>query len=328
VAGARAAATEGAKAFQEGRWQDAVDLFTRAESLVHAPPHLLFLARAQVKLGRLVAARELYNKILREPLAGDAPPAFLTAREAAEAEIETIEPRLARLTIKVEGASEKPVTVTMDGRPVASALIGVSAPADPGKHELSATAEGFIAKPQTVTLAEGGQGQVLLSLVPDPNYKPPAPPPGDAPAAAPASSGMASAPPVGSEPQATSLAVPAYTAFGVGAVGLGAGILFTLQSSSKRSDADDAFATCQAAGDGDCRENDPSAGEVVSLEDDAKSAQTLATIGYIVGGVGVAAGVTLLILDGSGGSESAGSRSSPTLRAWVGYRSAGLHGTF
>ncbi|HEX9621815.1 MAG TPA: tetratricopeptide repeat protein, partial [Polyangiaceae bacterium] len=89
MAGARAAATEGAKAFQEGRWQDAVDLFTRAESLVHAPPHLLFLARAQVKLGRLVAARELYNKILREPLAGDAPPAFLTAREAAEAEIET-----------------------------------------------------------------------------------------------------------------------------------------------------------------------------------------------------------------------------------------------
>lgn len=329
VAGARAAATEGAKAFQQGRWQDAVDLFTRAESLVHAPPHLLFSARAHAKLGRLVAARELYNKILREQLADDAPPAFVSARDAAKSEIQAIEPRLAKLTIEVEGAADKQVAVTMDGRPVASALIGLPTPADPGKHEITATAEGFVAKPQSVTLAEGGQGQVTLSLVPDPSYKPPAPPPSATPAMAPAAAPTAAPEaPVGSEPHGPSLAVPAYTALGVGAIGLGAGVIFTLQSSSKRSDAVDTFEQCQADGGGQCRAGDPLGPQVTSLEDDAKSAQTLATIGYIVGGVGVAAGVTLLIVDSSSEGGSAAATSGPELGAWVGYRSAGLYGTF
>src|ERR1700709_1363758 len=53
-AGARVAATEGVKAINEKRWADAADLFTRAESLVHSPVHLLYLARAQEKLGKLV----------------------------------------------------------------------------------------------------------------------------------------------------------------------------------------------------------------------------------------------------------------------------------
>jgi len=49
-AGARTLATEGAQAFNESRFKDAVDLFSKAESLVHAPPHLLFMARAHAKL--------------------------------------------------------------------------------------------------------------------------------------------------------------------------------------------------------------------------------------------------------------------------------------
>src|SRR5512146_2478764 len=56
--GARAAAVEGAKAFSEKRWADAIDFFKRAESLVHAPPHLLYMARAQAQIGQLVEARE------------------------------------------------------------------------------------------------------------------------------------------------------------------------------------------------------------------------------------------------------------------------------
>src|ERR1700742_3765530 len=75
-AGARVAATEGVKAINEKRWADAADLFTRAESLVHSPVHLLYLARAQVQLGKLVKARENYNRIIREHFAPDAPDAF------------------------------------------------------------------------------------------------------------------------------------------------------------------------------------------------------------------------------------------------------------
>src|SRR3954451_11899470 len=79
-AGARAAATEGAKAMEEGRYEQAIDLFTRAESLVHAPPHLVYMARSYVKLGKLVRASETYLKVTRETLPSNAPKAFTDAQ--------------------------------------------------------------------------------------------------------------------------------------------------------------------------------------------------------------------------------------------------------
>src|SRR6185503_4518095 len=84
-AGARTMATEGAKAFAAQRWSEAADLFTRAEAILHAPPHLLFLARARVKLGQLVLARETYTKIVRENIPANAPAAFVDAQTAAKA---------------------------------------------------------------------------------------------------------------------------------------------------------------------------------------------------------------------------------------------------
>src|SRR5262245_47766485 len=74
-AGARSLATEGATAFKDGRYKDAVDLFTKAESLMHAPPHLLYLARSHVKLGQYVKAREAYLRITKEQLPGNSPQA-------------------------------------------------------------------------------------------------------------------------------------------------------------------------------------------------------------------------------------------------------------
>src|SRR5215468_6119020 len=103
-AGARSLATEGAQAFNEGRFKDAVDLFTKAESLVHAPPHLLFMARAHAKLGQFVKAREAYLKIVKEQLAPNAPQAFRDAQATADEERKQVEPHIGRLTVKVEGA--------------------------------------------------------------------------------------------------------------------------------------------------------------------------------------------------------------------------------
>ena len=79
-AGARAAAGEGLKAFNEGRHAEAIDLFTRAESLVHAPPHLLYIARANEKLGWLVLTGKIIQIGL--PFLGhsDAVPTFFCSQ--------------------------------------------------------------------------------------------------------------------------------------------------------------------------------------------------------------------------------------------------------
>src|SRR5688500_13346088 len=82
-AGARSVATAGVAAFNGGRYKEAVDLLTRAETLMHAPPHLLHLARAYSKLGQYVKAREAYLRIIKEQLAANAPPAFRDEQTAA-----------------------------------------------------------------------------------------------------------------------------------------------------------------------------------------------------------------------------------------------------
>lgn len=325
IAGARSAATQGVKAYEAGDYAQAVDLFQRAESLVHAPPHLLYMARAHEKLGHLVTARELYNKIIRENLAPSAPQAFRDAQAAAEEEIRAVEPRLARLTVTVEAPPGVVATVTMDGKEVPAALLGVPRPVDPGEHVVEAKAEGYLAARQSTALTEGGNGTLALKLEVDPNAPVPAASP--EPANEPAPVAQPDPMPQDATPQdqGIGLRTPSYIAFGLGAVGLGAGLLFTLQSASKRSDADKLYDECASRGvDGQCKESDPLASDVASLDDEAGSARTLAIVGYAVGGLGVAAGVTLLVLD----SQRSKSGSEPRIVPWVGYQSAGISGTF
>lgn len=326
IAGARSAATQGVKAYDAGDYALAVDLFQRAESLVHAPPHLLYMARANEKLGRLVTARELYNKIIRESLPPSAPQAFRDAQAAAEEEIRGVEPRLARLTVTVEAPPGVAATVTMDGKEVPAALLGVPRPVDPGEHTVEAKAEGYLVARQSAALSEGGTGSLALKLEVDPNA-PAAASADPAPAAESHQVAMPAAMPADTGPrdESSGLRTPAYISFGVGAVGLGAGLLFTLQSARKRSDADDLFDKCASHGvDGQCKEEDPLSSEVASLDDEAGSAQTLAIVGYAVGGLGVAAGVTLLLLD----MQRSESAREPRIVPWVGYQSAGVAGTF
>src|SRR4051812_32878443 len=71
--GARAAATAGGKAYGDGQWEQSIDMFSRAETLVHSPVHLLYMGRAHEKLGQLVRARESYLRITNEELPASAP---------------------------------------------------------------------------------------------------------------------------------------------------------------------------------------------------------------------------------------------------------------
>jgi hypothetical protein len=325
---ARSLATEGSKAFNEGRFKDAVDMFQRAETLVHAPPHLLYLARSHAKLGQVVAAREAYLKILREQLPANAPSVFKDAKTAAEQEIRDVEPRIAKLTIQVQGAEGAgDLNVLLDGTPVESVLLGVARPIDPGAHTVEASATGFRANPQTVKLGDGESKSVLVAMSPAPGAAPPSATPA-AETAPPAEATTASAPPTADQgvakPGGTStLRLASYVALGVGAVGLGAGTIFTLQSASKRSDADAKFEECGGAAG--CRETDPLSAEVDSLDKDARSALTLGIVGFVVGGVGVAAGATLFVLSMN---DTAQASTEPKVEAFVGLSSAGIRGRF
>jgi tetratricopeptide (TPR) repeat protein len=326
-AGARSLATEGAAAFNDARYKDAVDLFTKAESLMHAPPHLLYLARAHAKLGQFVKAREAYLRVTKEQLAPNAPQAFREAQSTAQKELSAVNPKIGSLEIKVEGAeAAKDLAIKIDGTPIASVLVGVPQAVDPGEHRIEASATGFRAQPQTVRLGEGEKASTILKLEVDPNAAPataahpghaaPAAAPGAPPAAAPVRDTSVS---MDTTSSGSGMRIGSYVGFGVGAVGLGLGTVFLLKAGSKRSDAD---ALCNLP-NGACPASKKS--EIQALDDEAKSAATLSVVGFAVGGAGIAAGVEMLLLSGKSESSAA---ARPAIYPWVANDSAGLAGRF
>lgn len=323
-AGARTLATEGAQAFNEGRFKDAVDLFSKAESLVHAPPHLLFMARAHAKLGQYVKAREAYLKIIKEQLAPNAPQAFRDAQAAADEERKQVEPHIGKLLVKVEGAEgAKDLSVAIDGQPFPVVLLGVPQPMDPGDHTVTATATGFKAAPASVSLKDAGSGSVVVRMEVDNSAPAPvaapaaggAAPISAAPSQAPASDGGAS--------QGNGMRIGSYVGFGVGAVGLALGTVFVLKSSSNRKSADSAAAELAQKCGNLCDADSPEAKNVADLDDKARSAKTLGIVGYVVGGLGVATGVTLFVL-----SSKKDDAKAAFVAPYVGFGAAGVRGAF
>lgn len=314
-AGARALADQGLTAYEEGRFSDAVDLFTRAQSVIDAPIHLLYIARAQEKQGHLVQAMEAYNKAVRTQLSPGAPEVFVEAKKDAEKELEALIPRLPQVTVTVSGEEQaEDVVVKVDGEPLPAAFVGVKRPANPGKHTYSAEGATLEAPEVTIAVNEGGEAMVELVLrakavvaaapapEPAPKEAPPPPPP--------------------SEPRdtGTSSKLPAYAALGVGAVGLGAGTYFLIKRGSASDDAD--------ALDGECRTSrvcgEADASRLDTLDADAASYGTYSLVGYSVGLVGVGVGVYLLL---TGGDETA-SVFHDRIGVWATNDQVGIAGRF
>ncbi len=335
IAGARAAATEGAKAFNEGRYADAVDMMTRAESIVHSPVQKLYLARSLVKLGKLVKARETYLKIRRAGVAADASEAVRRAVGDAEKELQLLEPRLPYVTAAAQGAGPLPVTVTMDGVAIPQALLGVPLPIDPGKHVFQAFAEGKKSLEKSLTIAEGARETVVLDLQ-EQNGAAPAASPGptpDAPGAVPSAPGENTAavsltPPGGDSGTSgkgpNGLRIGSYVAFGVGAVGLGVGTFFLLDGSGKSSDSNSLFDSsgCGASPRGSAC-NVATQDKIKQLDSDAASASSLGAVGIIAGVAGVGAGIALFIVSGNDDHAAASS-----VTPYIGLGSLGVTGTF
>ena len=342
---ARDAANNGRKAFDAGKYEKAIDYLSRAEQLVHSPTHLLFIARAQAKLGQLVAAHETYLKISRETLAANAPKAFVSAQAAAETEQDALDDRLPSVTVVLQGATKAPdVSVQMDGTPLPPAMIGIPLPADPGEHVFKASGPTISSEPVTVKLTEAAKQTVTLTLrstgVARPVVAGPAKTstaPGMSPAtpvastanAVPAQSEASEVPSGGvssSSGHGPGLLIASFVSFGLGAASASIGTYYLLKSSGTRDDADKIDQQCGLASGGKCSDLDK-IDEILSKDNDADRQSKLGIAGLIGGGVGFAAGVTFLIVDATR-SDKAARQSTPHVTPVFGFRSIGLVGTF
>jgi len=305
---ARDLGNEGIDLYEKGRYPDALQRLERAYAVLKAPTLALWLARALEKNGKLVEAAERYREVIRAPLESDAPQVFVDAQASARTELAQLEARIPTVTVVLEGAPASEVEVSIDGSPVKSALVGLPFPLNPGTHAIEGSHGGIDAS-DSVTLAEGEKKSVALRFGGAPSDS-------ATPAAGESSPALAGSEPAG--PAADQGVADGslqrtlgWVGLGVGGAGLVFGGVTGLMVLSKKSDLDD----------GDCLDGACGPSERSQVES-YNSMRTLSTVGFVVGGVGLAAGATLLLTAPT--NESAKAYVSP----WVGIASAGVAGRF
>ena len=322
IAQARQLGQQAQAAYDAGNYAESEKLWAAAGKLYSQAPTLtLGLARTQAKLGKVVAAQENYNKIIREfSNAASAPPAFKDAHESAKAEVGAVSARVASVTVTVEGPTAPQVTI--DGQAVPAAALGLKRPVDPGQHVVKASADGYKPTETTFSVAEGGNAAAVLKMEKGGAavVAGPVPGPGPTPSEPGADTGKS-----GSMNKTL-----AYVAFGVGGAGLVVGAITGVIALGKAGDLKD---KC------DAEKNCPNTEQ--DAVDSYKTMGTLSTVGFIVAGVGGVTGLVLLLTAPKATASAGGSRYAThpggwavkqergvTMTPYFGGTSAGITGRF
>jgi hypothetical protein len=161
---ARELALSGADAFDKQDYVTALDRFQRAEALYRAPSIAVMVARCLARVGRVVEAVDKYEATRRIPLEANAPDAFHRAVADANAEVDAVKARVARLQLRLPADAPPSTEVRLDDRPVPAALLGVDIPVDPGAHRVVARASGRAPYHDQLVAAEGGRHEIQISL--------------------------------------------------------------------------------------------------------------------------------------------------------------------
>lgn len=231
----------------------------------------------------MVQAYESYQSIIREGLSPKASKVFKQAYADAEKEVGQISPRLGWVTLVIKGPDDPKVVIDQDTE-VPRAALNVKRAVNPGDHEVTATASGFLPNKAKFSVGEGEAIAVTVTLERDPNAKS-----AESQAQTSAGGSVQSKPGLPAEageqgaPRGKTQKILGFVSIGVGGAGLIAGGVTGYLAMNKKSKLDDA---CQG---GQCP---PSQQKNL---DAFHTFGTVSTIAFIVGGVGVATGVTLLL---------------------------------
>lgn len=157
---ARTVAEEALKLYDKGDYAGAYEKANRANELVHAPTMALLTGRCLEKLGRLVEASEKYLEASRATLEPNASAAQKSAQTEAEKARAALMPRIPSVELILDPPAPT-ARVTLDGKHVPPAMVGIKRPIDPGTHTV-AVARGSESATQDFTLKEADAVRVVL----------------------------------------------------------------------------------------------------------------------------------------------------------------------
>lgn len=189
------------------------------------------------------------------------------------------------------------VRVTMDGAEITKRLQGRAVDVDPGVHTFVFEAPDGKTE-QKLVVKQGTKDQALAVTIgaapPPPRMEPALPPPAMA------------------EERTSTLRYVGYAVGGLGIVGVGLGVVFGLSANSKFDES------TKDPNNTGCDANDVCGAQGKQARSDAQSAGTLATVGFVAGGVLLATGVALVVFAPSKKSNIEGARLTPMVGANAG----------
>jgi serine/threonine-protein kinase len=307
-AGAQALFDAAKKLIAKGQYQAACPKLEESYRIDPGIGTLLNLADCWEHLGRTASAWARFREA-----AGTARRSGQKDREKfANTRANALEPKLSYLVVEVKAGAT--THVMKDGASIGVAQWGTRLPVDPGPHSVEAKAPAKRPWQQTIEVpADGKTISVTVPLLEDEPVRvdsAPAVVPAVSKTAVPASHSPAQADAFrDAEPSSSSSNVTrtiGWTVGGIGVVGLAIGGFFSWKTYTKNADAD---AVCPSASQ--CTETDH-----VNYENaiaDARSARTIAIVGFAAGGAALVAG-SLLVLTSSR-SPTAGIRIAPSMAA-------------
>ena len=272
-------------------WEDARAAYQKSLELRDNAETRIRLAGVEEKLGNLVEAAAELEKAL------EAKDLSFAARTKAKAKLKGIEKRVPSIVLELPTGFSG--TVRVDDHEVGKAELSSPVRVNPGSHEVKAEAEGFKPYSESISLKEKEKKNlsILMTEAAKTEDEAPAAPAEDKP-----------------KQKSGGNKTLAYVSLGVGAVGLVVGSVFALQAKSTKSDLD---SKCKS---GVCSESQR------DLYDKGKNQANVATVGFVVGAVGLGVGTVLLLTSGDGkeGKKPVARRVSP----YVGPGSVGFAGIF
>ncbi len=276
----------------DGNYSDACPKLAESQRLDPGLGTLVNLALCHEAEGKTASAWAEFNEAASLARQNKRP----DRERVARAHIRSLEPKLARLVVRVspEARAMPGLEVLRDGVVLKEGVWGSPIPVDPGRHEVNAIAPGYEAWSAVVEIPpEPGQHE---ATVPELAKKKEEPPPAATPPAAPPAveaKASASAPRRPFElPQRT----VGFVVGGAGAAALLVGGYFGLRALGKAGDVDERCPNKRCADAG-----------AIELNDEAGRAATVSNIALGVGLVGLGAGA-LLVLTAPPDKPAAGAR--------------------
>lgn len=301
MASARELYKQGKELRAGGDLKGAREKFKAAHATAATPITTLEYGRAEMDLGRLVEARELFLSVARMKVEADETDKSAGARSECADLAEKLKPRIPNVVVKLSGLPpEATAVVKIDGETIPPAAVGAPRAANPGSHEISAKAGEGKEVSQTIDLKESETKEVVLTPV----WVAPvvARPTGDNTAPISADTSRGTSPLV-------------WVGVGVAVVGGAGGTITALMANAK---ANEIVRLCNGTA---CNSKDEA-----TIKNDQSTGKTLrgVSIGFFAfAAIGIGLTITGFVIGGPE-KKSAAVRVEP----WVSYDGAGVRGSF